>query len=191
MNDVNEHDEEYSYTNRDMDKNYDQTMAVTDTTHRYRDPVNDKRNTVAEDKAVFDNFGPETMQPRHRPLKSKNNKGFSDSHNPYHRESTIQYDQRSLPDSNEPMERPNYHLHHHHEQRISPHPSDERKVTPPMSPDYSSEGDPLDNFGELAGIPGNAGKDYPTLSKLPEGINFSCKDRTSGFYADPYYRCQV
>ncbi|XP_074598476.1 uncharacterized protein LOC141853133 isoform X2 [Brevipalpus obovatus] len=191
---VNEYDEEYPYTNREMDKNYDQTMAVTDTTHQYRDETdnNGKRNTLADDKAVFDNFGLEAMEPRTRPLKSKNRDTFAhrDHHN--RRESTIQYDQRSLPDSSVHSHRPNYHLHHHHEQRVSPHSRDETRVTPPMSPDYGSDSsDSLDTFGELAGIPGNAGKDYPTLSKLPETISFSCQDRTSGFYADPTHRCQV
>ncbi|GAB6027823.1 hypothetical protein CHUAL_002052 [Chamberlinius hualienensis] len=44
---------------------------------------------------------------------------------------------------------------------------------------------------DLSAIPGEAGKDYPNLHRLPEDIYFSCDDKLPGYYADVDYKCQV
>lgn len=131
-----------------------------------------------EDKNAFENF--ELPLPRIRPKNTLN----SDSKP----KGQQQANPKKMTFESEPNESPSKTLK---APLISSDEKPKGKKYPPSKTLENSGGISSSILDELAGIPGGAGRDYPALHKIPEEIDFSCKGRASGFYADMNLRCQV
>lgn len=154
--------------------------------------------SIEEDKIAFDNF--DNLDAKFKikkPSKSQDNiyssKELSESRykhandNNYHDSRDKNYHQSGHHEESRIDERLNYdkdnskNVDNNH-RKLQLTDSNKQKIE-----EYQFD----DSYQEMSGIPGNAGRDYPTMAKLPETFDFTCKNQFNGFYADMKHRCQV